>query len=230
MDIEKLVNDKEKTCSSCNLDLDKDGRCYNKECDEYDPLSQYFDGDNSVIEDNKSSYGLLAWQLNEIIESMNNEEAYYGSWLYVWPDGTSKKEVMNIFSSKAAYNELEDWFIDIYKEFHSDGLYKATSDIVAKAHAWDEKLGLPKIEAYNTINVLVEKQILIESPVELNQRVRIKTENPDSVWNGLSGTVEGIDGDEDTNWVIVLVDFPTEDGDIRAVRQTFEEKELVTIE
>ena len=35
----------EKICPECGEDLGEDGRCYNLDCDQYDPLSQYFDDD-----------------------------------------------------------------------------------------------------------------------------------------------------------------------------------------
>lgn len=37
----------ERNCPECEEELGKDGRCYNPDCDEYDPLSQYFDDENT---------------------------------------------------------------------------------------------------------------------------------------------------------------------------------------
>lgn len=40
-----FADEDEKVCPECGEDLGEDGRCYNPDCDEYDPLSQYFDDD-----------------------------------------------------------------------------------------------------------------------------------------------------------------------------------------
>ena len=224
-------------CPSCHKLLGKDGHCYNYECDEYDPLSQYFENDGELIkkeiskvldEATNTNFGEKAWQLNEIIEHMNDEEAYWGNWLYVWPDGSSKQEAIEIFSAKPYYDELEKVFKEVYKEYHKDGLYKASSTVVARAHEWDKKLGLPEIEAIDTINE--EKLFLKEALFQIGQTVTIKMEDPENVWDGLTGTVEEINEDEDINWITVLVDFPAEDGEIKPVRQAFNEKELVLSE
>lgn len=89
-----------------------------------------------------------AWMLNLIISNMNNEEAYYGGWLYIWPDGESKEECLWDFGDEESYKELEDTFIRKYKAYHEDGLYGKylTQEIIDAAHEWDNKLGLSPIE------------------------------------------------------------------------------------
>ena len=105
----KITEEIKPECPSCHKLLGKDGHCYNYECDEYDPLSQYFENDGELIkkeiskvldEATNTNFGEKAWHLNEIIEHMNDEEAYWGNWLYVWPDGSSKQEAIEIFSTK----------------------------------------------------------------------------------------------------------------------------------
>ena len=55
----------------------------------------------------KIPYGVLAWKLNEIIACMNNEEAYYESgWLYIWPDGETKRDANEDFGDKESYKEF----------------------------------------------------------------------------------------------------------------------------
>lgn len=93
------------------------------------------------------SFGEKAWQLNEIIQGMNNEEAYFDTeWLYIWPDGESFEEAKEDFTDEEDYKELEELFIEIYKYYHDDGLYNVTTDVVNRAHEWDAKLGLDPIE------------------------------------------------------------------------------------
>lgn len=96
----------------------------------------------------KIPYGVLAWGLNEIISHMNDEEAYFGSWLYIWPDGESKTDCMSDFGDKESYKELEESFIRKYKAYHEDGLcvYPGDEHIIKLAHQWDKKLGLSEID------------------------------------------------------------------------------------
>ena len=106
------------------------------------------------MENNKTKkipYGVLAWRLNEIISHMNDEEAYYGSWLYIWPDGETMADCNSDFGDKESYKELEESFIRKYKAYHSDGIciYKEEDRKILKwANAWDKKLGLEKIKVF----------------------------------------------------------------------------------
>lgn len=100
--------------------------------------------------DNKN-YGKLAWKLNEIIGSMNNEEAYFNEWLYLWPDGCSAEEAKDYFGTKEDYEELKELFERIYEEYHEDGLYTTDEDLVNYAHKVDAKLGLEPIKNFGTI-------------------------------------------------------------------------------
>jgi len=93
----------------------------------------------------KLPYGVLAWGLNEIISGMNDEEAYYGSWLYVWPDGATREDANDSFGTKEEYQELEDLFKKVYKAYHRSGLYNVSDKTLERAHEWDRKLGLTPI-------------------------------------------------------------------------------------
>ena len=100
----------------------------------------------------KLPYHVLAWKLNEIIASMNNEEAYYDSgWLYIWPDGESKEDCEWDFNTKDAYEELRQLFEKVYKEYHDDGLYTNNPDILEYAHKVDAKLGLEPIQNFGKV-------------------------------------------------------------------------------
>lgn len=96
-------------------------------------------------------YHKRAWLLGQIMFYMNNEEAYYGGWLYMWPDGETEDQCKDDFGDRESYEELEEVFVGYYsdKEYHADGLYSfksVPSDVVKAAHMWDEFLGLEPIE------------------------------------------------------------------------------------
>lgn len=96
----------------------------------------------------EKTFAEKAWELNEIIEKMNDEEAYYGSgWLFIWPDGETKEDCKADFDNEESYKELEDLFIEIYsdEEYHEGGLYTNVDSIIKNAHEWDTKLGLTPI-------------------------------------------------------------------------------------
>ncbi len=92
-----------------------------------------------------------AWRLNEIISHMNDEEAYYGGWLYIWPDGETYSQCVEDFDTEENYKELEESFIRRYsdQEFHEAGLYSfktVPQQVVEDAHMWDEVLNLSPIK------------------------------------------------------------------------------------
>lgn len=100
---------------------------------------------------NLLSNGEKAWMLNQIISTMNNEEAYYDGWLYIWPDGESYEQCLEDFAEDENYNELEAEFIYRYScdDYHEDGLFSSKGvpeEIIEAAHFWDNKLGLSPIK------------------------------------------------------------------------------------
>ena len=99
---------------------------------------------NEDIQLNK--YAEEAWMMNRVISAMNNEEAYYSSWLYIWPDGETREDCAYDFGDADSLSDLEQTFNRIYKHYHADGLYAAEPDVLAYAHQTDSKLGLAKIE------------------------------------------------------------------------------------
>lgn len=97
------------------------------------------------------SYDERAWRLNLIISHMNDEEAYYSGWLYIWPDGETREDCKYDFEDEDSYKDLEESFILHYseKESHKAGLYSCRGvpeSIVEDAHFWDEVLGLEPIQ------------------------------------------------------------------------------------
>lgn len=116
-----------------------------------------------TLKESMSEYAKKAWMLGQIMQSMNDESAYYGSWLYIWPDDETMEDCEYDFGDEISYNELEASFIPKYKRCHSGGLFNASKDVVDAAHEWDKKLGLEPI-------VNIEKSSLhedadVEEPV-----------------------------------------------------------------
>lgn len=64
------------------------------------------------IKFSKLTTGELAWLMNLVVERMNCENAYYGSWLYTWPDGSNQKECLEEFADKEFFEELAIKFIN----------------------------------------------------------------------------------------------------------------------
>ena len=99
----------------------------------------------------KLDNGEKAWLLGQIMIYMNDEEAYYSDWLYIWPDGETWEQCMEDFESDESYKDLEQSVIEHYsdKETHDAGLYsheKVPLIVVNAAHYWDKRLGLELIE------------------------------------------------------------------------------------
>lgn len=72
-------------------------------------------------DDNNAAH---AWLMNRVLETMNNEEAYYGSWLYTWPDGTNYEDCEALFSDQESFDDLEAAYLDAFTEYYEDGWYK----------------------------------------------------------------------------------------------------------
>ena len=103
---------------------------------------------NTLDESRDKPWGEMAYNLNEIISAMNNEEAYYGSWLYTWVDESTLDDAIEYFPDEESYNDLLELFKDTYIEYHEDGLYTSSRRIINMAHTWDKKLGLDEIEVF----------------------------------------------------------------------------------
>lgn len=110
---------------------------------------------NESIEVN--AYAKEAFLMGKVIESMNDEEAYYGSnWLYTWPDGDieNEEDAAIYFSDKESFDELKDLFLDVYSDvtYHEGGLYRPDEETVAYAHKIDKLLGLRPIDVVGELH------------------------------------------------------------------------------
>ena len=100
---------------------------------------------------NNLSFGEKAWKLGLVMQYMNDEEAYYSGWLYIWPDGETYQDCLYDFEDEENYKDLERSFIAHYsdKEAHNAGLYSCRgvpNEVIEVAHFWDDQLGLKRIE------------------------------------------------------------------------------------
>lgn len=114
--------------------------------DEYEESFEEDEEDKVPIKEELNKYAAEAWLMNKVISSMNNEDAYFGGWLYIWPDGESREECAYDFGDKESFDELRDSFIRNYRRYHSDGLFEPDDETIAYAQKQDELLGLRPID------------------------------------------------------------------------------------
>ena len=87
--------------------------------------------------------------MHSIMQSMNNENAYY-SWITTGvPDGATKEDYIDIASNPEEFDDCLKLFDSLFTEYASDGLFRPSSDEIAFAKRTCERLGLPSIEIYN---------------------------------------------------------------------------------
>ena len=136
----------EKICPECGEELGEDGRCYNPDCDQYDPLSQYFDDEDEIelIEEDLASNEAKALDevrtamqrldeatFGDIVEENDEytfEVRYWGDWV-ISDDHRNDPEVED--------DDLEDWD---WKEL---------------AGAWQKKLNMIIADVNKKYNVKV---------------------------------------------------------------------------
>lgn len=70
-------------------------------------------------------YDLLK-AMNLIVSSMNHEEAYYGAWLYIWPDGADDEEIREMAEDAETFDEVAAAFFRTCNRYGKDGLYTGT--------------------------------------------------------------------------------------------------------
>lgn len=64
--------------------------------------------------------------MNTLVKSLNNEEAYYGNWIYIVPDEASDEDLMEIASEdyqEQTFNDAVKCFIGIMCHYTLDGFY-----------------------------------------------------------------------------------------------------------
>ncbi len=87
--------------------------------------------------------------MHSVMQSMNNEDAYF-SWITTGvPDGATKEDYIDIASNPEEFDDCLELFDSLFTEYASDGLFRPSSDEIAFAKRVCERLGLPSIEIYN---------------------------------------------------------------------------------
>lgn len=60
--------------------------------------------------------------MNDIIRSMNNEDAYM-EWIYTVPDEATEEDLMDIADDEQFFGEVVRLFLKLYEEYIEDGLF-----------------------------------------------------------------------------------------------------------
>ena len=76
-------------------------------------------------------------------------EYAYMKWIYVWVDGVEYGDAGDYYDTIEIYEEVKNYFIELYKKYHKYGLHNAPKHVEEYAHMWDKNLGLPPIENEN---------------------------------------------------------------------------------
>ena len=108
-------------------------------------LSDDFVLEESLDEGTNLPYGVLAWNLHQLICSLSDERAW-GTWISLFPDGETKEQCMVDFGDKGSYNELKELAEKLYKRHHKYGLFTDDEKVIELAHQFDKKLGLEPID------------------------------------------------------------------------------------
>lgn len=116
--------------------------------DEYEESLEEDEEDKEPEPDKMNELASEAWLMNKVIESMNNEEAYYGGWLYTWPDGETEKDCQQHFGEQEDFDDLRKAFIDTYKAYHADGLFEPDRETIEYARKQDSILNLRPIDIF----------------------------------------------------------------------------------
>lgn len=142
----------------------------NKEEEEQEEVSESFKSAvdlKEAVSENANE----AWLMNKVVMGMNNEDAYYEDWIWLWPDGETREECEYDFSDDEAFNELKELFIDVYKKYHSDDLYDVDEETLEYAHKWDELLGLRPIK---DLKIKIGEAVEEENKEEENNILTVK--------------------------------------------------------
>lgn len=78
-----------------------------------------------IKRDTNLQYELLN-AMNLIVSSMNHEEAYYGNWLYTWPDGADEEEVREMAEDAETFDDVAAAFFRVCNRYGKDGLCTLT--------------------------------------------------------------------------------------------------------
>lgn len=87
--------------------------------------------------------------MHGVMQSMNNEDAYY-SWIVTGvPDGAIEDDYIDIASDPEELTTCKQVFDNVFSDYASDGLFDPTPEEAAYAKQVCQRLGLPEIEILN---------------------------------------------------------------------------------
>ena len=72
------------------------------------------------IEDRKFE---MVKSMNTIVKELNNEEAYYGMWIYIVPDEATDEDFRDIAEDEELFVDTVNCFKSIMEHYMKDGLY-----------------------------------------------------------------------------------------------------------
>lgn len=75
--------------------------------------------------DTNLQYDLLK-AMSLIVSNMNHEEAYYGNWLYIWPDGADDEEIREMAEDAETFDDVAAAFFRVCNRYGKDGLFTGT--------------------------------------------------------------------------------------------------------
>ena len=86
--------------------------------------------------------------MHSVMQSMNNENAYF-SWITTGvPDGATEEDYIDIASNSEEFDNCLELFDRLFTKYAPDGLFRPSSDEIAFAKRTCERLGLPSIEFF----------------------------------------------------------------------------------
>lgn len=65
----------------------------------------------------------LIKSMNTIVKELNNEEAYYGMWIYIVPDEADDEDFHDIAEDEELFIDTINCFKKIMKHYLKDGIY-----------------------------------------------------------------------------------------------------------
>ena len=163
--------------------------------------------DEMTLDAGDTTWGEKAWKLGQIMLYMNNEDAYFGDWLYIWPDGETYEDCLSDFNSEDEYEDLRNSFNRHYRAYHNDGLFEAPQEVEEWAHEIDRELGLKPIEnlhrhhesfpivnEFEKFNSISEFFKRVNHPERIN-KVVIAQKDYDAYDDGVYPLFEGVSDD-----------------------------------
>lgn len=86
--------------------------------------------------------------MHGVMQSMNNEDAYFSWIIGNVPDGATEDDFIDIASNPDELEECRQSFDNLFTHYAPDGLFRPTSEELNFANKTCKRLGLPAIEVF----------------------------------------------------------------------------------